>query len=68
MAVGISVASTIFAQMLRSFRLGQAMDVSTALEAVKTGLKVLNADVQVTQEEYDEVIAIKAMFLNEDYL
>ncbi len=30
-------------------------------------LKALNADVQVSREEYDEVVAIKAMFLNEDY-
>ena len=26
-----------------------------------------NADVQVEQEEYDEVVVIKAMFLNHDY-
>ncbi len=58
---------TVLARMLRSLRLGQATDAVSALEAVKAGLKALNADVQVTQEEYDEVIAIKAMFLNEDY-
>ena len=30
-------------------------------------LKALNADVQVEQEEYDEVVLIKAMFLNHQY-
>ena len=30
-------------------------------------VKSLNADVQVEQEEYDEVVVIKAMFLNHDY-
>lgn len=34
---------------------------------VKQDLKALNASVQVDQEEYDEVVAIKAMFLNADY-
>ena len=38
-----------------------------ALAAVKARLQSLNADVQVEQEEYDEVVAIKAMFLNHDY-
>ena len=30
-------------------------------------LKEVNADVQVEQEEYDEIVQIKAMFLNHDY-
>lgn len=38
-----------------------------ALDAVKNRLKELNADVQVDQDEYDEVVVIKAMFLNHDY-
>ena len=38
-----------------------------ALEVVKNDLKALNADVQVSQEEYDEVVAIKPMFLNAEY-
>ena len=38
-----------------------------ALVAVKTRLNELNADVQVDQDEYDEVVVIKAMFLNHDY-
>ena len=35
--------------------------------AVKARLKSLNADVEVEQEEYDEVVVIKALFLNHDY-
>ena len=35
--------------------------------AVKNRLKEVNADVQVEQEEYDEIVQIKAMFLNHDY-
>lgn len=31
-----------------------------ALDAVKARLKSLNADVEVEQEEYDEVVVIKA--------
>ena len=38
-----------------------------ALEAVKADLKPLNSSVEVSQEEHDEVVAVKAMFLNEDY-
>ena len=34
---------------------------------MKTDLKALNADVQVEQEEYDEVVAVKPMFLISDY-
>lgn len=34
---------------------------------LKSDLKALNADVQVSQEEYDEVVAIKSMFLLSDY-
>ena len=38
-----------------------------ALDVVKADLKALNADVTVSQEEYDEVVAIKSMFLLSDY-
>ena len=34
---------------------------------VKKDLKALNSDVEVDQEEYDEVVTVKPMFLNEDY-
>ena len=54
-------------QMTDAIEEGRAVTVPEALEAVKARLKSLNADVQVEQEEYDEVVAIKAMFLNHDY-
>ena len=40
---------------------------SDALETVRQDLKALNAEVEVDQQEYDEVVAVKALFLNEDY-
>ena len=46
---------------------GRAEEVPQALEVIKKDLKALNSDVEVDQEEYDEVVAIKPMFLNEDY-
>lgn len=54
-------------RMARTIEEGRVTGVDNALETVKTDLKALNADVRVSQEEYDEVITIKAMFLNEDY-
>ena len=46
---------------------GRAQTKEQALEIVKTDLKALNSDVQVSQEEHDEVVAIKPMFLNAAY-
>ena len=57
----------VLKQMTDAIEEGRAVTVPEALEAVKARLKSLNADVQVEQEEYDEVVAIKAMFLNHDY-
>ena len=57
----------VLKQMTDAVEEGRAVTVPEALEAVKARLKSLNADVQVEQEEYDEVVAIKAMFLNHDY-
>ena len=57
----------VLRRMGRAVEEGQAVTPEQALEAVKTGLKALNADVEVSQEEHDEVVAIKAMFLNEAY-
>ena len=54
-------------RMARVIREGRAKDAQEALEVVKEDLKKLNADVKVEQEEYDEVVAIKPMFLVEDY-
>ena len=54
-------------RMIRVLREGRAQSAAEALDVVKADLKALNADVQVTQEEYDEVVAIKSMFLVSDY-
>jgi len=51
----------------RILREGRAQSADEALEVLKSDLKALNADVQVSQEEYDEVVAIKSMFLLSDY-
>ena len=57
----------VLKQMTAAIEEGRAVTVPEALDAVETRLKSLNADVQVEQEEYDEVVVIKAMFLNHDY-
>lgn len=54
-------------RMIRVLREGRAQSADEALAVVKADLKALNADVQVEQEEYDEVVAIKPMFLLNDY-
>ncbi len=51
--------------MQRAVMDGRAVTAAQqALDVVKADLKALNADVTVSQEEYDEVVAIKPMFLN----
>ncbi len=57
----------VLKQMIDAIEEGRAVTVPEALDAVEARLKSLNADVQVEQEEYDEVVVIKAMFLNHDY-
>ena len=57
----------VLKQMTDALEEGRAVTVPEALDAVEARLKSLNADVQVEQEEYDEVVVIKAMFLNHDY-
>ena len=57
----------VLRRMLRAIRQGRANCKEQALEVIKKDLKALNSDVQVSQEEYDEVVAIKAMFLNAMY-
>lgn len=57
----------VLKRMQRAIEDGRASSPAEALEIVKQDLKALNADVEVDQAEYDEVIAIKALFLNEDY-
>ena len=41
--------------------------VAEALELLKQDLKAMNSSVELEQEEYDEVMAIKPMFLVRDY-
>ena len=54
-------------RMIRVIEEGQIQDSQAALERVKEDLKAMNADVTVSKEEYDEVVAIKPMFLVMDY-
>ncbi len=46
---------------------GRAKSISESLEVLKDDLKMLNSDVMVEQEEYDEIVAIKPMFLVMNY-
>ena len=54
-------------RMVRILREGRAQSVDEALEVLKSDLKALTADVQVDQEEHDEVVVIKPLFLVSDY-
>lgn len=57
----------VLRRMERAVKEGRAADAARALRVVKEELKALNSDVEVSREEYDEVVAVKAMFLNEEY-
>lgn len=57
----------VLKRMQRAIEDGRAVWPTDALDVVKQDLKALNSSVEVDQEEYDEVVAIKALFLNEDY-
>ena len=57
----------VLKRMQRAIEDGRAVWPADALDVVKQDLKALNSSVEVDQEEYDEVVAIKALFLNEDY-
>lgn len=57
----------VLQRMIRVLREGRAQSLGEALNVMKKDLKALNASVQVEQEEYDEVVAIKPMFLLWDY-
>lgn len=57
----------VLQRMIRVIQQGRASKKEDALNVVKDDLKALNENVQVSQEEYDEVVAIKAMFLNANY-
>lgn len=57
----------VLTRMIRILREGRAQSVDEALAVLKADLKALTSDVQVEQEEYDEVIVIKPLFLLSDY-
>lgn len=54
-------------RMIRVIREGRAKTSQEALETVKNDLKSLNNTVKVSQQEYEEVVAVKPMFLVMDY-
>jgi hypothetical protein len=53
----------VLERMIRVLREGRAQSVSEAYETMKADLKALNSSVTVTQKEYDEVVAVKPLFL-----
>lgn len=57
----------VLRRMGRTVEEGRAVTLQQALETVKADLKALNSSVEVSQEEHDEVAAVKPLFLNEDY-
>ena len=50
-------------RMIRVIREGRAQTVEEAYEVMKKDLQAINSDVTVPQVEYDEIVAIKPMFL-----
>ena len=54
-------------RMIRVLREGRALSADGALTVLKSDLRALNSSVQVEQEEYDEVVQIKPIFLLCDY-
>ncbi len=57
----------VLQRMIRTIEEGRAQTAQEALETVKKDLQALNSSVQVEQEEYDEVVAVKPMFLVAEY-
>ena len=56
-----------FDRMIRVIREGRAEDINAAWDIMKSDLKAINSDVTVSQTEYDEITAIKPMFLLCEY-
>ena len=54
-------------RMIRILREGRAQSKEEALDVLKADLRALTSDVQVEQEEHDEVVVIKPLFLVSDY-
>ena len=57
----------VLERMIRIIREGRAQTSGEALEVLKKDLQALNSSVQVEQEEYDEVVCIKPIFLLCEY-
>ena len=57
----------VLRRMQQAIAEGHALNVMEALEVVKADLQTMNADMQVSQEEYAEIATIKPLFLNADY-
>lgn len=54
-------------RMIRVIREGKAKDIEGAYQIMSKELKALDHTKQVTQKEYDEIVAIKPMFIVMDY-
>ena len=54
-------------RMIDIMQEGRAENIAQALDILKADLQALNSSVAVEQEEYDEVMAIKPMFLVRNY-
>ena len=57
----------VLKRMQEIMKEGRARNIPEALQVLKKDLKALNSSVVVEKEEYDEVVAIKPMFLVMDY-
>ena len=57
----------VLKRMIDIIEEGRAVKADEALEVLKSDLKALNSSVAVEQEEYDEIMAIKPMFLVREY-
>lgn len=53
--------------MMNIVKQGRAESAEDAYELLKADLKAANADVEVTQEQFDLIMAVKPVFLLEDY-
>ncbi|MDY6335210.1 MAG: ATPase P [Lachnospiraceae bacterium] len=57
----------VLERMIRAIRQGRAESGEEAFRVVREDLRALNSDVTVSQKEYDEVVAVKPLFLVSDY-
>lgn len=57
----------VLKRMQEIMKEGRARNIPEALQVLKKDLKALNSSVVVEKEKYDEVVAIKPMFLVMDY-